>query len=69
MTTTLKVQLTIKLDGADANEILDVLTEAAIDGDLDQAILNLVRAHLAPWKPALDWRVVSAAVSDSEAQL
>ena len=64
MTANLKVQLTIKLDGADANEILDVLTEAAIDGDLDQAILNLVRAHLAPWKPALDWRVVSAAVTE-----
>ena len=60
----LKVQLTITLDGIDANEVLDVLAQSAIDGELDQAILNLVRAHLAPWKPALDWRVVSAAVTE-----
>ena len=60
----LKVQLTITLDGIDANEVLDVLAQSAIDGELDQAILNLVRAHLAPWQPALDWRVVSAAVTE-----
>ena len=47
----LKVQLTITLDGIDANEVLDVLAQSAIDGELDQAILNLVRAHLAPWQP------------------
>ena len=60
----LKVQLTVTLDGIDANEILDVLAESAIDGELDQALLNLVRAHLAPWKTALDWRVVAATVTE-----
>ena len=54
--------VTVTLDGAHAADVADDLAIDADAGELDQAMLNLLRAHLANHGDTRDWRIVRAAV-------
>ena len=58
----LKFTVTVTLDGAHAADVADDLAIDADAGELDQAMLNLLRAHLAHHGDTRDWRIVRAAV-------
>ena len=54
--------VTVMLDGAQAADVADDLAIDADAGELDQAMTNLLRAHLANHGDTRDWRIVRAAV-------
>ena len=54
--------VTVMLDGAQAADVADDLAIDADAGELDQAMLNLLRAHLVHHGDTRDWRIVRAAV-------
>ena len=58
----LKITVTVTLDGAHAADVADDLGIDVEAGELDQAMLNLLRAHLANHGDTRDWRIVRAAV-------
>ena len=60
--TTLTFTVTVTLAGDQAADVADDLAIDADAGDLDQAMTNLLRAHLANHGDTRDWRIVRAAV-------
>lgn len=54
--------LSIEVDGASAADVIDDLLIDADGGELDQALVNLVRQHLTNHNDARDWRIVNASL-------
>ena len=61
--TTLTFTVTVTLAGDQAADAADDLAIDAEAGDLDQAMLNLLRAHLTKQGDTRDWRIVRAEVT------
>ena len=62
------VTLSIDIDGAAAADAADDLRIDADDGELDQALLQLIRQHLAAHGDTRDWRIVRAVATLPEVQ-
>lgn len=63
---TLELRLTIGIDGDNAADIVDDLGIDVDAGELDQAALNMLRAHLCRMGDTRDWRIVTARVDVPE---
>lgn len=61
--TTLTFTVTVTLAGDQAADVADDLAIDADAGELDQAVLNVLRQHLANHGDTRDWRIVAAAVT------
>ncbi len=69
MTATISATLTVEIAGSAAADAADDLLIDIDAGELDQALLNLIRQHLADANDTRDWRIVSArlwAATDEE---
>jgi hypothetical protein len=64
--TTLELRLTIDIDGLHAGDVIDDLAIDADAGELDQAMLELVRSHLRRMGDFRDYRIVRATVTVPE---
>ena len=58
--TTVDFCLSIEVDGAHASDVIDDLGIDVDAGELDQALVNLVRQHLTNHNDTRDWRIVNA---------
>ena len=65
---TLRLNLTIYVDGNSAGDVVDDLAIAADAGMLDQAALNLLREHLRRMGDARDWRLVAVRIDVQEGE-
>lgn len=54
--TAVQITLTVQLDGVHAADVADDLAIDIEGGELDQAALNMLRAHLAA--DGRDWKIV-----------
>jgi hypothetical protein len=61
-TLTIRWRLTVDIDGKQARDIADDLAIDADAGELDQAVLNLLRDHLRKVGDTRDWRIVRVEV-------
>ena len=59
-TATVTATLTIEIAGSAAADVADDLLIDLDAGELDQALLNAIRQHLADHSDTRDWRIVSA---------
>ena len=65
---TLRLNLTIDVDGNAAGDVVDDLAIDADAGMLDQAALNLLREHLRRMGDARDWRLVAFRIDVQEGE-
>ena len=63
---TINFLLTIDVDGRNAGDVVDDLGIDADAGMFDQALLDLVRAHLRKMGDFRDWRLVRCMVTVPE---
>ena len=56
---TITLTVTVEIDGSQAAELAQGLANDAQAGDLDQALLNLLRGHTARLDDPRDWRIVA----------
>ena len=57
---TITATLTIEIAGSAAADVADDLLIDLDAGELDQALLNAIRQHLADHSDTRDWRITSA---------
>ena len=66
--TQINFTLTVDIDGAHASDVADDLGIDSEAGELDQALVNLLRQHLADRNDTRDWRIIGARVWPMGAQ-
>ena len=64
--TTLELRLTIDIDGRNAGSVFDELLIDVDAGELDQALLDLVRKHLHRLADFRDYRIVRCTAAVQE---
>lgn len=67
--TTLELSISIDFDGKHAADVTDDLAIDVDAGELDQAVINLLRAHLRRMGDFRDWRIVRCMVNVKEGEL